>query len=390
MNRIIWIAVLLCNSLFISAQKKYVNDFLNIGVGARNIAMGGAVSATVNDVYSNYWNPAGLRTLPSDFQFAFMHNLYLGLTKYDYIGLAYRLAKNKGNIGVSVIRYGVDDIPNTLKLLRPDGSIDYTSINANKFSATDYAFMISYAKDLKIKKLEERDDIYLTVGSNAKIIHRRIGQWASAWGIGLDAGAKMQVRRWQFGVMIKDATTTATSWAFSFTEAEKQILKSLDNTVPAQSTEIMTPRITLGAARTFVLGNKMKLLTEVDMDFTTDGSRYGAFINSGNLSGTPKFGAEANYGNKIFLRAGINGFQKVLDDTDTSFTKTVNLFQPAMGIGFYFSNLTVDYAFSSLNLSNNPLYSHVFSLKLDLRKPKAFRKDTNKKKSTNKEISEAK
>jgi hypothetical protein len=43
------------------------------------------------------------------------------------------------------------------------------------------------------------------------------------------------------------------------------------------------------------------------------------------------------------------------------------------------NNLTIDYALTSLNLQQNPLYSNVFSLKMDLRKPKKFRKDANKK-----------
>jgi hypothetical protein len=381
MNRLIILFAFALSSVSLSAQKKYVNDFLNIGVGARNIAMGGAVSASVKDITSNYWNPAGLRNLPSDFQLSLMHNSYLGLTNYDYFGLAYKLAKNKGNIGVSAIRYGVDDIPNTLKLLKPDGSIDYSTIATSKFSATDYAFLISYAKDLQIKKWAERDDIRLTIGSNAKIIHRRIGQWASAWGVGLDAGAKMQMKRWQFGLMVRDATTTATSWAFSFTEAEKQILKNLNNVVPASSSEIMTPRITLGVAKTFILNDKVKLLTELDADFTTDGARYGSPIVIGKLSGTPKIGAEASFKNIFFLRAGLNGYQTILDDRDTTFTKTVKLFQPAIGVGFYINNLTIDYAFTSLTLTDNPLYSHVFSVKMDIRKPKSFRKDANRKRS---------
>ncbi len=385
MYKILLISLALTFAAVAEAQTKFVNDFLNIGIGARNISMGGAVVASVNDVTANYWNPAGLRKLPSDFQLSVMHNEYLGLTKFDYLGLGYKLSKNKGNISFGVIRLGVDDIPNTLKLVKSDGSVDYGSFKNNLFSATDYAFLLSYAKDLKIKKYAERDDINMTIGGNAKIIHRRIGPWASAWGVGLDAALRMQKKRWQFGVILRDATTTATSWAFSFTEAEKQILRDQKNLVPVQSNEIMNPRITLGVARTFVVNDKVQILSEVDMDLTTDGSRYGALINAGALSASPKFGAEAKYRNKIFLRAGVNGFQKVLDDRDTNYTNTTTLFQPAVGIGMYINNLTVDYAFTSLNLSNNPLYSHVFSIKFDIRKPKAFRKDANRLKNINPE-----
>ena len=40
--------------------RKYSNEFLNIGAGARGLAMGGAQVASTQDGTSGYWNPAGL------------------------------------------------------------------------------------------------------------------------------------------------------------------------------------------------------------------------------------------------------------------------------------------------------------------------------------------
>ena len=40
--------------------RKYSNEFLNIGAGARGLAMGGAQVASVEDGTAGYWNPAGL------------------------------------------------------------------------------------------------------------------------------------------------------------------------------------------------------------------------------------------------------------------------------------------------------------------------------------------
>jgi len=37
--------------------RKYSNEFLNIGAGARGIGMGGAVMTNQDDVYSPMWNP---------------------------------------------------------------------------------------------------------------------------------------------------------------------------------------------------------------------------------------------------------------------------------------------------------------------------------------------
>ena len=40
--------------------RKYSNEFLNIGAGARGLGMGGAQVASVADGTAGYWNPAGL------------------------------------------------------------------------------------------------------------------------------------------------------------------------------------------------------------------------------------------------------------------------------------------------------------------------------------------
>ena len=65
MNKKILLSLL---SIFILFQQnifaqKYSNEFLAIGVGARAHGMSGAVLATSNDVFSSYWNPAGLTAL---------------------------------------------------------------------------------------------------------------------------------------------------------------------------------------------------------------------------------------------------------------------------------------------------------------------------------------
>ena len=45
--------------------RKYSNEFLNIGAGAKGLAMGGAQVATTTDATAGYWNPAGLSHLKS-------------------------------------------------------------------------------------------------------------------------------------------------------------------------------------------------------------------------------------------------------------------------------------------------------------------------------------
>jgi hypothetical protein len=47
---------------------KYSNEFLSIGIGARGLAMSGAQVASVGDVTSAYWNPAGLASVTKKFE----------------------------------------------------------------------------------------------------------------------------------------------------------------------------------------------------------------------------------------------------------------------------------------------------------------------------------
>ncbi len=95
---------------------KYSNEFLAVGVGARSLGMANSQTAISDDVTSAYWNPAGLANQSSDMQIGLMHNEYFGgIAKYDYAGFSMRL-DTAATIGISVIRMGIDDIPNTINL----------------------------------------------------------------------------------------------------------------------------------------------------------------------------------------------------------------------------------------------------------------------------------
>ncbi|MDX2048323.1 MAG: hypothetical protein SFU87_16150, partial [Chitinophagaceae bacterium] len=165
-----------------SQFRKYSNEFLNIGAGARGLAMGGSQVASVTDGTAGYWNPAGLTHIKDYPVLSMMHAEYFaGIGKYDYAGLALPLSDKKRSIGISVLRFAVDDIPNTLFLVEPDGSINYNNIRS--FSSADYAFLFSYAQSIK-----NTEDKKISFGANAKVIHRSVGSFAKAWGFGLDAG----------------------------------------------------------------------------------------------------------------------------------------------------------------------------------------------------------
>jgi hypothetical protein len=339
--------------------RKYSNEFLNIGAGARGLAMGSAQVASVSDGTAGYWNPAGLVNIKDHPQLNIMHAEYFaGIGKYDFVSLAFPSSNNKRTFGITGLRFAVDDIMNTLFLVEPDGSLNYNNIQA--FSSADYAFIFSFAQ-----KLKESTNKNIHFGVNAKVIHRNVGKFAKAWGFGLDAGLQIFSNKWKFGISGRDISTTFNAWSFNFTEREKEVLYLTNNEIPVKSTEMTSPRIVLGIAREFPIGSKTKLLAELNTDITFDGQRN-TVISSDPVSIDPRFGLEANFNEVFYLRAGINNFQKALADGDTLNQKKVWIYQPSAGAGFRISNVTIDYAFTNLANQSNPLFTHVFSLRLDM------------------------
>ena len=342
-----------------SQFRKYSNEFLNIGAGARGLAMGSAQVASVKDGTAGYWNPAGLVGVKDHPEVNLMHAEYFaGIGKYDYGSLAIPIQNNKRTIGLSILRFAVDDIPNTLFLVQPDGSIDYGSITS--FSSADYAMLLSYAQ-----KVVDTEDKLISFGINAKIIHRKVGQFATAWGFGIDAGVQMHRKNWRIGLVAKDLTTTFNAWAFKFTEKEKEVLYLTKNDIPTRSTELTSPRLTFGGGYNFKFSQAFSLLVEANVDFTFDGKRN-TIISSNPISVDPHLGLEASIKDVFFIRAGVTNFQKALADEDTVNQKKVWIYQPSLGAGVKIKNVTLDYAYSNLANQSNPLYTHIFSLRFTL------------------------
>jgi hypothetical protein len=339
--------------------RTYSNEFLNIGAGARGLAMGSAQVASVNDGTAGYWNPAGLAEIRDFPQVNLMHAEYFaGIGKFDYASVAFPSSNGKRTIGITGLRFGVDDIPNTLFLVEPDGSLNYNNIQA--FSSADYAFIFSYGQQLK--HTEKKN---INFGINAKVIYRNVGKFAKAFGFGFDGGLQIRRGHWKFGLTGRDITTTFNIWQFSFTDAEKQALYLTKNDIPVKSTELTAPRLILAVARDFKIGKKLSLLAEANVDLTFDGKRN-VILSANPVSADPKLGLELNIKNILFLRGGINNFQRALADGDTLNQKKVWIYQPSAGAGFRIGNVFIDYAYVNLANQSNPLFTHVFSLKVNL------------------------
>ena len=330
--------------------RQYSNEFMNIGVDAAALGMSGAVTALSKDVNSGYWNPAGLVHL-EDNALALMHSSYFAnIANYNYIAFAMPLDKRSA-VGLSLIRFGVDDILDTTKLIDEQGNINYDRINL--FSAADYGITFSYARKLPIPGLN--------YGVNAKVIRRIIGDFASSWGFGLDVGIQFETKRWKFGLMARDITTTFNAWSF-----DEDRLQDIQNAIPGQnqdepeSTEITLPKLHLGIAKEFIFNYDYSLKTELDLICRFE--QNNDLISTSFVSINPAFGFEFGYLELIYLRGGVGNFQNELQfDNSQELT-----FQPNLGVGFKYNGISIDYAITDIGDQSVALYSNVFSLSIDL------------------------
>lgn len=344
---------------------KYSNEFLNIGVGARALGMSNSFIASADDVYAGYWNPAGLLGIEDKFQGALMHSEYFaGIAKYDYLGLAKPL-DDRSAIGFSIIRFGVDDIPNTTQLIDAEGNLDYDRVTS--FSAADYGFIFSYAR--RFKKTG------FSFGGNAKIIYRKIGDFSNAFGFGLDASLNYETGKYRFSAVGRDITTTVNSWNTTLSPEVEEVFLATGNEIPGKSLEITLPRIILAAQRSTQLSEKMSLVTELNVNVTTDGRRN-TVVQSDAFSADPTFGLDFGYKDRLFIRAGIGNIQENTslipidissEDPNTDEVLTSEwTFQPNFGIGLKLKNISLDYALTDIGNASDALYSNVFSLRLAL------------------------
>lgn len=344
---------------FAQVTRKYSNEFLSIGVDARAFAMGNSVVANTGDVNSTYWNPAGLTEVYEDWQLSAMHAEYFqSIAMYDYIAGAIPL-DNNAVVGLSLYRFGVDDILNTTELIDNQGNIDYDRIS--KFSTADYALSMSYAG-----YFFGNSDI--AVGANAKIIYRHIGKFANSFGFGLDLGLQYRTEdKFFFGLMARDITTTFNAW--SINEEELNTITVTEpgtgnqqtvNDLPEETIELTLPKLQLGVGKDFQVSDKFNILGEVDLNFRF--TETNDLISTSALSISPSAGFEVGYDNIVFLRGGVNNFQyETTFDGDRELT-----FQPNIGVGFKYKGISVDYALTDVGDQSVALYSNIFSVKIDL------------------------
>ncbi len=163
--------------------------FLNVGIGARAIGMGGAYVSLANDASAMFWNPGGIALIQSN-EAIFNHSEWIADISFDYAGFIVNLG-NLGNVGMFANFMTMGEMERTTELY-PEGT-------GQKFNAGSYALGLSYSRSLTDR---------FSIGFNFKYIHEYILN-SSASGVALDVGTvfKTQFRGMRIGATISNFGT---------------------------------------------------------------------------------------------------------------------------------------------------------------------------------------
>lgn len=315
---------------------KYGNEFMTLGVGGRALGMGGAYSTLAEDATGGYYNPAATAYMNYP-QIIAMHNdQFAGIENYDYGAVFFPYGK-QSTVGISIIRLGIDGIPDTRNaaldvngnptpVFQPNGSIDYSAVTY--FNASDWAIYCTYAKRISDN---------FSYGANVKFIDETLGEAGGAFGIGFDASALWKATdRLTLGVNAQDITTTVLAWSTG-------------------TKEFIIPTLKLGGSYFFDFGPKHRLTFAADVDLRFENLGISSMAYLGPFSFDPNEGVEYTYNNTLSIRAGYNDIR-----------------QFSLGAGIKLPKLNIDYAYT--NYSSDPSeslgYTHSISLSVTLEEPK--------------------
>ena len=317
---------LLCSVSGAQTVAKFAGEFMAIGVGGRALGLGGAHVALVNDATAGYWNPAALARISYP-EGIVMHDERFGsLISFDFASVAVPYGLDE-SLGLSLLRLGVDGIPDTRKAWIDNNSngvfdgvdrLDYEKVTY--FNATDWALYFTYAKRLSSG---------LVYGANVKIIRRDLAD-QSAMGIGFDVGALYSpTPDLCFGINAQDITTTLVAWSTG-------------------RNELVSPTLKIGAAHSIdALGGRFT--PALDVDVRLENRRFSSVANLGAVSFDPHAGLEFDYKKTVALRVGYSDVKQL-----------------TIGAGLHLRMLDVDYSFAKFAADEFLGNTHRISLRFVL------------------------
>ncbi len=255
-------------------------QFLKINPGARGVAMGGAMASIGSDIYSIYYNPAGIAEATANVQITFNHANWLAGMTYDFAAGAINL-QGFGTIFTSLTSFNVPD-EKVRTFQNPEGDGRYWDAGA-------LAIAVGYARQLTDR---------FSFGINAKYIHESIWNTSSS-GFAMDIG---MLYRTPFNDLKIGAAITNYGSKMQLDGRDIQFnydpnndINSGPNNIPSKYAmgQFDLPMLfRIGLSMDVVRTRYLRLTTSVDAVHPNDNSEY---VNSG---------VEFAYNESFFVRAG--------------------------------------------------------------------------------------
>jgi hypothetical protein len=312
----------------------YAGEFLQLGVGARSLALGGSGIAISEDATAGYWNPAGLNALKYPMVTAMHESRFDGTVQYDYGAFAMPLNSNS-SAALSILHIGVNNILDTrdaLVDLNNNGQLDpgeYLNYDkVSSFSNYDWVAILSYAKTVNPQ---------LSWGVNAKLVDIRLDPQTTGSGLGFDFGARYKpIDALTLAAVAEDITTTL----LSYTTGTK---------------ELVSPTVILGGAYTWNItaNGDHRLMPTADIDLRFENRGQDAQLYAGPASADFHEGLEYQYKDLFAIRGGYNDMQMW-----------------SVGVGVTISKLHIDYAYVGANAQDQLGSTNRISVSFLLDNPK--------------------
>ncbi|MBI5471743.1 MAG: PorV/PorQ family protein [Ignavibacteriae bacterium] len=199
--------------------------FLKLGVSARGVSMGDAMSALADGAVATHYNPAGVFSKDiSSAQVLLMHKEWIQDVRSEFLGASIALGEASA-LGISINTTTVSDIEIRSRPGTPEGT----------FTSRDYSLGATYAHQIS-------DD--LKIGVSGKFLFEKIFV-DEATGYGIDIGAQYRtpIENLSVGLAVQNLG------ALSEMRTEKLKLPTLARLGPAYSfaVEDMNSNVTLAA-----------------------------------------------------------------------------------------------------------------------------------------------
>ena len=305
---------------------------LEVPVGARDLAMGGANIAFTEGVEAIYWNPAGLPAMQKNTGALFSTMTIFNDIHVNYMSLGVRAGKI-GMFGFSIKAFDFGDIPLTTRE-------DSEGEGGRTFSPTFFTGALTYAKMLTSS---------INVGTTLKIIHESIPR-AEASAIAMDIGLQYHglggVEGVSFGIVVKNIGTNMKYKGPGLSTFGAESGSSQEEYLQREASEDQLPAsVDMGVGYNRVLSEEHKLLTT------------GLFQHNNFGNDAFKFGMEYLYNDLLALRAGYQFLNKT-DSED-------QLYNYTLGAGIIYNvggiDILFDYAFRNSQYFDG---NNIFCLRL--------------------------